>query len=213
MEINPQVISEYCADHSTRPSVLCDELEKFTKENVAMSVMLSGPVVGSFLGFMVSLLKAKRVLEIGTYTGYSALCMAERLPAHGRLISVDINVETAQIAKKYWSRSFAGSRIEQQIGDATRLIPLIEGPFDFVFIDADKAGYKTYLDLVSQKLSHQAVIVADNALYDGEVLDPKTASPNGKELAAFNDYVRDHKLFESVLLPVRDGLQVIKRRT
>ena len=213
MEINPDIISEYCAHHSTRPSSLCDELEAFTKENVAMSVMLSGPVVGSFLGFMVSLLKAKTVIEIGTYTGYSALCMAERLPSDGRLISVDINEETVRIAKRFWARSKFGSQIESQIGDATRLIPLINGPVDFVFIDADKAGYRTYLDLVSQKLSDHGVIVADNALYSGEVLNPGMASPGGKALADFNDYVINHSLFESVLLPVRDGLQVIKRRT
>ncbi|MBI1861579.1 MAG: O-methyltransferase [Deltaproteobacteria bacterium] len=197
---------------STCPSPLTEELAVFTREHVAMSVMLSGPLVGSFLGFLVSLLKARCVLEIGTYTGYSALCMAERLPVDGHLITLDINRETTDIARRFWGRSEGGKKIELRLGDAMETLAVLPGPFDLVFIDADKPGYPNYLEACLPKLSPLGVIVADNALFSGEVVNPVTATRNGQAVAAFNDLVRNNPQLESVLLPVRDGLNVIRRR-
>lgn len=212
MEINPASITQYCATHSSSPGDLCAELEAFTLKNVPMSVMLSGPVVGSFLGFMVSALGAKRCLEIGTYTGYSALCMAQRLPPDGRLITLDINTETTNIARRFWDRSESGKRIELILGSAKETLKQVASPVDLVFIDADKAGYAEYLKQTLELLSRAGVIIADNALYDGEVLNPVKASPDGKAMADFNRTIKSRTDLESVLLPIRDGLWLIRKR-
>jgi caffeoyl-CoA O-methyltransferase len=212
MEINPVAITRFCTQHSTPPSSVCAELEEFTNIHAPRPEMLSGPLVGSFLGFLVSLLKTTRVLEIGTYTGYSALCMAERLPHAGKVITLDINPETARIAQAFWAKSPAGKNIELILGDAMTSLKTLTPACDLVFIDADKTGYIRYLEKALDFLSPKGIIVADNALYDGEVVDISSASTNGKAIAEFNSYIRNRADIESVLLPVRDGLMCARRK-
>lgn len=212
MEINNQKIVDYCALYSSRPSSDCDAIDRFTYESVPMPYMLSGPLVGSFLGFLTSHLRPKRILEIGAFTGYSALCMAERLPVDSRLTTLELSVDWAEIAKRMWSASPHGQKIEILVGDAMKTLHLMKGPFELVFVDANKGGYVDYLKRSVELLSPNGVIVCDNALYDGEVLSPESASENGKALHRFNEYVKSRTDLESVLLPVRDGLHLIRRR-
>ncbi len=216
MNINAPEISDYCILHSTTPSQACREIEKYTRENIPMSVMLSGPLVGSFLGFLTSLVRPvgrpTRALEVGTFTGYSALSIAERLPVNGRLITLDVNEDYAKIARRFWDKSPAGEHIQLMLGDAAHSMRELAETFDLVFIDADKPGYIGYLERALELLSPNGVIVCDNALYGGEVLWPDSASENGRALSEFNYFVTSQSNLESVLLPVRDGLRVIRRR-
>jgi caffeoyl-CoA O-methyltransferase len=204
-------IETYCQNHSHVPSSVCEEISKYTIANVPMSVMLCGPVVGSFLKTMITSVKAKRVLEVGTYTGYSALAMAESLPNEGELITLDINPETAAIAQSFWNQSPHGKKITQKVAPALESLNQLSGKFDFVFIDADKPGYLSYLNKILPMLSNQGMIVADNCLYGGEVLDPKEKSPIA--LNEFNKWVTGQSNLQASLLPIRDGLMVISKKS
>ena len=146
MNLVSEEINQYCSNHSTVPSSLCEELASYTRESVPMHQMLTGPLEASFLGLMIHVVGAKRVLEIGTFTGYSALAMAERLPADGEIITLDINPETNQIAKTYWNRSPHGKKIRAILGPALESMESLKGrSFELVFIDADKENYLNYL--------------------------------------------------------------------
>lgn len=205
-------ISQYCEDHSTLPSQVCKDLEEFTHDQVRMSIMLSGPLVGSFLGFLVSVTKTKRVLEIGCYTGYSALCMAEHLPTDGELITLDINPETDTVANRYWRLSPHGKKIKSIIGPALTTLDSLKSTFDLVFIDADKPNYVNYLPKALSLLNPNGVIIADNCLYSGKVLQEKPSEENTAALKAFNELVHGDPTLECTLLPVRDGLMLIRKK-
>lgn len=212
MELVSEALSQYCLDHSTLPSGVCEELEAFTQKNVANPRMLSGPLVGSFLGFLIGSLGAKRILEVGTYTGYSALYMAERLAGDGKILTLDKNPESQTVARRFWDKSPAGKKIEALSGDARDLLKTVKGPFDFAFIDADKGGYLHYLKAILPLLSPKGVVVADNTLWSGRVLEGDGADADTKAIQAFNDYVAESAELESCLLPVRDGLHLIRKR-
>lgn len=201
----------YSEKFSSPLSPLCYDLEKFTKENVSMPIMLSGPTVAGFLKFLIQLKGAQRVLEFGCYTGYSALAMAEALPAAGEIITLDIDETSATIARKFWGQSENGKKITSLMGDAKETAPKLSGTFDFIFIDADKPSYVQYLEIGLEKLSPQGLIVADNCLYSGEVLNPAVASANGKAIASFNDRIKSDKYLRHILLPLRDGLHLIQK--
>ena len=206
-------IDAYCKGHSSLPSRACEELAEFTRKNIPMSVMLSGPLVGSFLGILIKSIKAKRVLEVGCYTGYSALCMAETLPEDGELITLDINPEISPITKRFWERSPHGKKIKLILGPAIESMNQLKPSFDLIFIDADKANYTNYAKRSLELLSDCGLIVADNCLFQGEVLQPpNTMSDNAKGICQFNDFVHNHPDLESTLLPVRDGLHLVRRR-
>lgn len=205
-------IEAYCGSHSTLPSAICQEIEAFTRSEVPYPQMLSGPLVGSFLGLMIGITGARRVLEVGTFTGYSALCMAERLPVGGELITLDKNPETQAIGRRFWDKSPHGVKIRNLNGDGSDLLAGLAGPFDFVFIDADKGGYLSYLQAVLPKLSPRAVVVADNCLWSGEVLNTKNPDIDTMALQQFNDWVATNRGLESSLLPIRDGLHVIRKK-
>jgi caffeoyl-CoA O-methyltransferase len=153
---------------------------------------------------LARLVSARRVLELGTFTGYSALVMAEGLPDDGELITCDIDPEVTDIAKRYWSRSPHGGKIELRLGPALETLKTIEGPFDLVFIDADKENYINYWELCLPKTRSGGLLVVDNVLWGGEVLDPKDETD--KAIAEFNRHVYKDKRVEVVMLPVRDGL-------
>lgn len=209
--VSPEV-DAYCALHSTPLSQVAQELEAYTRAEVPRSVMLVGDLVGTYLRFMVRTTQAKRILEVGCYTGFSALSMAEGLSDDGKLTTLDIDSKNAKVAREYWNQSPDGKKIELILGDAKTTIPTLTGPFDLVFIDADKPSYQTYVELILPKLAPKGLIICDNCLYEGQVLESCPTDENARALQAFNKWVHSHPDLDSVLLPVRDGLMLIKWR-
>lgn len=204
-------IEEYTQSMSMKPSPLCEEIAAYTKENVPMSIMLTGPVEGVFLGFLARLVGAKRILEVGTYTGYSALAMAEHLPDSGELVTLDMNEETVAIAKRYWAKSPHGKKIKSVMGPALESMAKLEGPFDLVFIDAAKKEYGGYLEHALRMLSPRGVIAVDNTLYSGMVLHTDTGDTNAQAMRKFNEAVKARKDTICVMLPIRDGVTLIQK--
>lgn len=211
MNLVDSKINSYCELHSTGPSKECSEIEDFTIQNVPLSVMLVGPLEGSFLGFLVSLLHCKRVLEIGCFTGYSALAMAERLPHDGKLITIDHNRETSLLARNFWKKSPHGEKITLVEGDALSVLTDILGPFDLIFLDATKSEYRQYFEKCLPLLSPNGLIVADNCLREGDVLK-EHPDPGTQSIKEFNSYLIHRTDLECVLLPVRDGIYLIKNK-
>ena len=210
MKFIDQKIENYCLNKSTLPSHVCDELEKHTRENIPMSQMLVGKMEASFLGFLIKSIGVKRVLEIGTFTGYSALAMAEALPNNGTVTTLDISEESTKVAREYWSKSEVGHKIDLHIGPALESLDKLSPGFDLVFIDADKENYFNYLNKCLGLLSSRGIIVIDNVLWSGSVLKaPKTEATAG--IQKLNDYVAGRKDLYSTLLPIRDGMLLIKR--
>ena len=171
--IVPKKIEQYCREHTTPESKLLHELVEDTIKHTAYPEMEVGHLEGAFLRMLVRILRAKRILELGTFTGYSSLIMAEGLPDNGELITCDIDPETTEIAKRYWNRSPHGKKIELKLGPALETLKTIEGPFDLVFIDADKENYINYWELCIPKTRHRGLLVVDNVLWSGSVLQPE----------------------------------------
>jgi caffeoyl-CoA O-methyltransferase len=205
-------LDAYCIKYSNPATALLGELEKHTREKVEHSMMLTGPLEGALLGFLCRLVGARRVLEFGTYTGYSALSMAEALPDGGEVVTLDIDPVNTSLAQEYWDRSAHGSKIRSVLGPAADTVGTLMGKFDLVFIDADKTGYETYFDAALERLSPRGLVVVDNVLYQGEVLEKNPPSENAKAIARFNDRVRTDPKLDRVLLPVRDGLYLIRKK-
>lgn len=210
--IIPRRIETYCLRHSSARDKLLQELERYTRRHCADSRMLIGPHEGALLAMLVRLTGARRVLEIGTFTGYSALCLAEVLPQNGRLLTCEINPRHAAIAQSFFDRSRYGHKIRIRLGPA--LETLAELPrsikFDLVFLDADKENYVKYYEAVLPHLPSGGLIVADNVLWSGRVLKPKKQTD--RAVARFNRHVRRDKRVECVMLPVRDGVSLIRKR-
>lgn len=203
-------IEDYCIEKSSQPSLFCSDLETYTRENVPMSQMLVGKMEASFLGFLIKSLGVRKVLEIGTFTGYSALAMAEALPENGRVDTLDINPETTALAQKFWNNSPSASKINLHLGSALDSLDKFAPGFDLVFIDADKENYYHYLIKCLELLSHKGVIIIDNVLWSGSVLKaPQTDSTAG--IQKLNDYVASRGDLYSTLLPIRDGMLLIKK--
>ncbi len=210
--IVPVAIEEYCAAHSDAASALLRELEDYTRAHCQDAQMLTGPVEGALLRLLVQLSGARRVLEIGTFTGYSALTMAEALPSEGRIITCEVNPEHARIAQSFFDRSPHGAKIELRLGAALATIAALTPaePFDFVFLDADKENYVRYFEALMPLLRPAGLLVADNTLWSGRVLDPK--EKNDRAIAAFNARVAADARVSRVLLSVRDGVTVARKR-
>ncbi len=173
-----------------------------------MHRMLSGHLQGSFFSMVSKMIRPKTILEIGTYTGYSALCLAEGLDSNGTLITIDYNDELEARVRGYFSASNRKAQIDYRIGDALQLIPMLPGPFDLVLIDADKENYCLYFDLVIDKVPSGGFILADNVLWSGKVLDAKP-DKDTKAVVAFNEKVRSDPRVQTMLLPLRDGILVM----
>jgi caffeoyl-CoA O-methyltransferase len=203
-------IEEYVELHSTPPEPLLVELAEETKATMSSPGMLNGPVEGRFLELLVHTSGAKRILEIGTFTGYSSLSMAAALPEDGRIDTLDIEPKHAEVAQRYFDRSPHGSKITVHLGPAVETIETLEGEFDLVFIDADKAGYDAYYEAVLPRLSARGLIAIDNTLWSGHVLDPQDEST--KMMAALNDKIAADERVIVVQLTIRDGLTLIRRR-
>ncbi len=204
-------ISQYCENHSSQPSSLTEELAAYTIKNVEYPQMLSGSLVASFLGMMIRLVNATRILEVGTYTGYSALCMAENLPSNGELITLDISRERVAVGQTFWDKSPHGKKIKSVLGPAIETMKTLKPAFDLVFIDADKPGYLQYLKSALPLLSETGVVVVDNCLWNGTVLEKNPTDPDAIAIKAFNDFVASNSTLQKTLVPIRDGLFVIRK--
>jgi caffeoyl-CoA O-methyltransferase len=205
-----EAIERYAEEHSTQPPALFERLAEETRRTQNAPQMMVGPLEGAFLSFIVGLKQPRLVLEIGTFTGWSSIAMASALPTGGRIVTCDVNEETSAIARRYAEEAGVADRIEYRLGSAIETVATLDGPFDLVFIDADKEGYVDYYEAVLPKLAEHGVILADNTLADGGVLDPD--GPMSIAITRFNDHVRADERVECVLLTVRDGVTLIRRR-
>ncbi|MEX0780478.1 MAG: class I SAM-dependent methyltransferase [Balneolales bacterium] len=206
--INPK-ISQYVYDHTKPESALLEELISKTKAELEYSTMLSGRVEGQFLSMLVKLTGAKNVLELGMFTGFSALTMAQSLPDDGIIITCDMNEYYARIAQSFFDRSSHGKKINVRLGKAKETLQSLSGPFDLVFIDADKQNYPEYYELVLPMMPSGGLIVIDNALWSGSVLEP-----DGNEALAIdnlNKKILSDDRVENVMLTVRDGIHLVRK--
>lgn len=210
MDLIDEKLQAYSEDHTTEESALLDKINRETHLSVLMPRMLSGHLQGRLLSMISKMLRPKCILEIGTYTGYSALCLAEGLAPEGKLITIDINEELEKKVRRYFDEAGCADRIEYHIGDALQLIPKLDGPFDLVFIDADKENYAAYFDLVIDKVATGGIILADNVLWSGKVLNDKQ-DKDTRAITAFNNKVHEDPRVENLLLPVRDGIMMMRK--
>ncbi|HLD14540.1 MAG TPA: class I SAM-dependent methyltransferase [Burkholderiales bacterium] len=210
--IIPKAIDDYCAAHTTPPVPLLAELETWTHAQVKHPQMLTGHLEGALLAWLVRLTGARRVLEIGTYTGYSALAMAAALPADGELITCDNDPKHAGIAQSYFDRSPHGCKIKLILGPALETIASLPAytVFDLVFLDADKENYSNYYEAILPRLQPNGLLVVDNVLWSGKVLAPRKKTD--KAIVALNDYVRADARVECLMLPVRDGMLLVRKK-
>jgi caffeoyl-CoA O-methyltransferase len=205
-------IDDYAESKTEPTSALLAELVRDTHENMDYPQMLTGRLEGRFLKLMVQIAAAKSVLEIGMFTGYSALSMAEGLVKGGKVTTLEIDEKCIVFAKRYFERSEHGSKIEVIQGPALDSLAKLSGPFDFVFIDADKPNYKNYYEAVLPKLKVGGVILVDNVLWSGTVLEPSKADQSGQAIIEFNDFVATDDRVDRVLLTLRDGVFMLRKR-
>jgi predicted O-methyltransferase YrrM len=203
---------QYADKYSDKLDDLLKEIVDFTVATHPKSHMLSGAVQGKFIEMVATMVKPSRVLEIGTFTGFSALCLAKGLAPSGFLHTIESRLEDAQTANNYFEQSKYANQIKLHIGDAKEIIPTLQIAFDLVFIDADKTGYIEYYELVLPKLAAGGIILADNVLFHGEVLAENISGKNAKAIQAFNEYVLKDERTEQTLLPIRDGLTLLRKK-
>lgn len=209
MDFLPEKINDYVIAHSQPEPELLQQLSRETWQKVLAPRMLSGHLQGRILSMFSKLIHPEYILEIGTYTGYSALCLVEGLTADGELHTIDNNEELTDLQRKYFDKSGYGKQIIQHTGDALKIIPKLERSFDLVFIDADKHNYPGYLELLLPKLPKGAVILSDNVLWSGKVVEKVDEDDiDTIALLRYNKLLNQHPQLESVMLPIRDGLTV-----
>ncbi|HCE53945.1 MAG TPA: methyltransferase [Lutibacter sp.] len=209
MNFLTEKIDDYVVNHSQKEPELLQQLNKETWQKVLNPRMLSGGYQGRILSMISKLIKPKAILEIGTYTGYSALCLAEGMPKNGTLFTIDKNEELEDFAKKYFEKSPFNKQIKQFVGNALDIIPTLNQKFDLVFIDADKENYITYFKMIIDKMNSCGVILSDNVLWSGKVVEK--IEPNDKDtkaLVAYNEMLNNDDRIETILLPIRDGLSI-----
>jgi caffeoyl-CoA O-methyltransferase len=213
MEFIPIAIAKYAEDHSADEPQLLRELNRETHLKVMQPRMLSGHLQGRILSMLSKMINPKNILEIGTYTGYSALCLAEGLAKDGHLHTIDNNPERAELVNRYIAKAGLETQITHHVGTASELIPQIEGLFDLVFIDADKSNYSLYFDLIVDRVRSGGIILSDNVLWSGKVTEP--VNPNDTDTIALLEFnrklVHDARI-EVVLLPIRDGLSLARKK-
>ncbi|MEZ0483236.1 O-methyltransferase [Fibrella aquatica] len=212
MNFLPTDISDYADAHTSPESSVLQRLNRDTYAHILHPRMLSGHLQGRLLAMLSHMIRPRRVLEIGTYTGYSALCLAEGLAKGGRVITIDKNEELESIARRYWNESPYSEQIDLLIGHASDLIPTLNEEFDLVFIDADKENYGLYYDLVFDKVRPGGFILSDNVLWSGKVVE--TVKPSDRDtqaVIAFNQKIHQDTRVENLLLPVRDGVLIARK--
>ena len=204
-------VEQYVEQHSSPQSELFERLAAETHAKSEIPQMMVGQIEGHFLALLVRLLGARRILELGTFTGYSSVAMAQALPPDGVLISCDVNVETTEIARRYARKAGVADRIEYRTGPALESIADLEGEFDMVFIDADKPNYLSYYEVTLPLLALRGLMILDNTLWSGRVADPGDDDDNTRAIREVNERIRDDPRVENVLLTVRDGMNLVWR--
>ena len=211
MTIVPENLESYAVAHTSPEAAGLAALAAETRQVSEAHGMMVGVLEGRFLEFLVFMTGARRVLEVGTFTGYSALSMAAALPDGGRIVTCDIDPDTNAVARRHAAAGPFADRIEFRMGPALDTIATLDGPFDLVFIDADKESYGAYYEAVLPKLADRGVIVVDNVLWSGRVLDPADDTPDTRAIRAFNDALVADRRVACVMLTVRDGVTLIRR--
>jgi caffeoyl-CoA O-methyltransferase len=206
-----EAVERYTLEHSTPDPAFFRRLEEETRATTTSPQMMVGPLEGQFLGWLVQLSRAQNVLEIGTFTGYSSISMALALPYGGRITSLDVNEETTAVARRYAEEAGVEDRIDYRVGPALDALAELEGPWDLVFIDADKPNYVSYYEAVLPNLVGDGFIVADNVLWSGRVVEDD-GEESAQAIRVFNDHVAGDERVECLMLTVRDGMTLIRRR-
>jgi caffeoyl-CoA O-methyltransferase len=207
-------LQNYCEQHSSNEPDVLKKLNRQTHAQVLQPRMLSGHLQGRFLAMISQLVQPKTILEIGTYTGYSALCLAEGLEEGGKLITIDVNPELEDMVHQYIEEAGMQNKVQMIIGDAYQIIRTLPQTFDLVFIDADKASYSKYYDLVIERLNPGGLILADNVLWSGKIVEEKALAKDKDTqlLDAFNKKVKADPRVECMLLPLRDGMMMVRKK-
>ncbi|WP_299901552.1 O-methyltransferase [uncultured Aquimarina sp.] len=209
MHFIPEALDTYVVNHTEKEPELLERLTRETYQKILQPRMLSGPYQGRVLSMLSKLISPKHILEIGTYTGYSALCLAEGMKKEGVLHTIDINEELEDFQRKYFDLSPYGHQIYQHIGNATEIIPSLNIKFDLVFIDADKPNYPKYFELIIDKMNPGGIILSDNVLWSGKVVEEVAKDDlSTNALLTYNKLLVEDKRIETVLLPIRDGLTI-----
>ena len=214
MHFLPEKIDEYVVAHSENEPLLLQQLTRETYQKILQPRMLSGHYQGRVLSMISKLVNPTCILEIGTYTGYSALCLAEGLKKNGSLHTIDVNEELVDFQRKYFDLSPYGNQIHQYLGNALEIIPQLKDTFDIVFIDADKENYASYFELVIDKLNPGGIILSDNVLWSGKILETKLNKEDKatSALKAYNKLLKEDKRVETIILPIRDGLTISRKK-
>ena len=207
--MNIDKINNYAKDHSCSETKLLSELRRETELKCINPIMLSGEYQGRLLSLISKIKQPKKILEIGTFTGYATLCLAEGLETSGKIYTIDKNEELIKIQNKYFSKSKYHKNIIQYTGDAVEIIPKINSKFDLIFLDADKENYNKYLEIIIPKLNKKGILISDNVLWHGKVLsDKKNQDKVTKTIDTFNKDLVKNKNFQTFMLPIRDGLSI-----
>ncbi len=205
-------LDNYVVNHSENEPDLLQQLTRETYQKILQPIMLSGPYQGRVLSMISKLIQPKSILELGTFTGYATLCLAEGITKNGEIHTIDVNEELVDFQRKYFDKSDYGHQIHQYLGSAIHILPKLNQTFDLVFIDADKPNYVNYFHLIIDKLNTGGIIISDNVLWHGKViekLDPKDKST--KALLDYNKLLKEDPRIETVLLPIRDGLTISRK--
>lgn len=209
----PEKLDDYVVKHTENEPELLRELSRETFQKMLQPRMLSGHFQGRILSFLSKLIRPKKILELGTFTGYSALCLAEGLDKDGELHTIDKNEELVSFQKRYFNRSIHGSKIHQHTGCALEIIKKLNYKFDLIFIDADKSNYVNYFNLLADKIKRGGVLISDNVLWSGKVIEPlENSDLSTKVLLEYNRLLKEDPRFETILLPIRDGLTLSIKR-
>jgi predicted O-methyltransferase YrrM len=211
MHFFPEAIDRFVESHTKQPDATLQELERETYAKIYMPQMVSGHVQGRFLSMISKLVQPVNVLEIGTFTGYSALCLSEGLKQGGTVYTIDVNEELEAMVRSFIDKAGASGKVKYLIGNAVEIIPSLNVLFDLVFIDADKENYPRYYDLIFEKVRSGGVILADNVLWSGKVVE-ENPDEETKALMAFSEKVQRDERVENILLSIRDGLMMIRKK-
>jgi predicted O-methyltransferase YrrM len=211
MNLSDQHIVDYAEAHTSPEDPVLSEITAFTFNNLLFPQMISSHLQGQLLSMLSLLLRPKRILEVGTFTGYSAICLARGLREDGKMITIEYNGELEDTIRRFFDQSGYASAIELLIGDAMKVIPALEGEFDLIFIDADKKNYLAYYKMLLPKLADGGIILVDNVLWEGKVANPSINDPQTILFREFNEFVNKDSSTIKVLLPVRDGLYLIMK--
>jgi predicted O-methyltransferase YrrM len=213
MHFIPEDIDDYLVRHSEDEPELLKQLSRETHQKILQPRMLTGHYQGRVLSMISKLVNPKNILEIGTYTGYSALCLAEGLQKDGALHTIDINEELFDFQRKYFEKSEYGKQIHQHLGNALDIVPKLDMVFDLIFIDADKENYTHYFNLIVEKVNTGGIILSDNVLWSGKVIEPLQPDDlETKALIEYNALLKEDKRIETVMLPIRDGLTISRKK-